>query len=135
MFEFFDHTADLGLRVRAADLDRLFEDAGAGLFSMIVDPLPLHVERELVLRVDGTRHDHLLFDWLNELLYLFETEHLVCGSFHVQTGAAGLQAKVGAEPLDERKHRLQHEVKAITYHGLRVERTGDEWLAEVIVDI
>jgi SHS2 domain-containing protein len=30
---------------------------------------------------------------------------------------------------------LSHEVKAITYHGLAVERTADGWRAEVVVDI
>ena len=36
---------------------------------------------------------------------------------------------------DQARHALAHEVKAITYHRLKVERTADGWLAEVIVDI
>ena len=47
----------------------------------------------------------------------------------------GLTARAWGEPLDRTRHDLQHEVKAITYHGLRVEPAPDGWLAEVIVDI
>ncbi len=47
----------------------------------------------------------------------------------------GLTGVAWGEPLDHTRHELAHEVKAITYHGLRVERTADGWLAEVIVDI
>ena len=48
---------------------------------------------------------------------------------------AGLTATVRGEPFDPARHVLAHEVKAITYHELKVVRDGDQWLAEVIVDI
>jgi SHS2 domain-containing protein len=79
--------------------------------------------------------DYLLFDWLKELLYHFAADHLLLGSFAVQTTDTGLTGKAWGEPLDRSRHLLEHEVKAITYHGLRVEQTVDGWLAEVIVDI
>ncbi len=135
MYEHFEHTADLGLRVTAPDLPRLFEDAAAGLFAMIVEPLPRTGDWERALRVEGERYDYLLVDWLSELLYLFESERVVLGRFDVCLDGTTLAAKVGGEPLDATRGRLLHEVKAITYHGLTVERSGDGWLAEVIVDI
>jgi SHS2 domain-containing protein len=46
-----------------------------------------------------------------------------------------LRAAAWGEPVDPARHELDHEVKAITYHGLKLERDGDGWLAEVIVDI
>ena len=49
--------------------------------------------------------------------------------------ASGLTAAARGEPIDRRRHEMDMEVKAITYHGLKVQRDGDGWLAEVIVDI
>jgi protein archease len=135
MYETFDHTADLGLRVRAATLAELFADAARGLFSLIVD---LDQVRPLVERhfeIAGTRRDDLLFDWLNELLYTFESQRLLLAEFLVDVHDQGLRATARGEPFDEHRHPLDHEVKAITYHGLKVEPTDDGWLAEVIVDI
>ena len=36
MYEVFEHTADLGLRVRADSLQSLFVEAARGMFAMIV---------------------------------------------------------------------------------------------------
>ena len=134
MYEFFDHTADVGLRVRAAELSALFEDAAAGLFAIIVDAPLGEVTLEREFRISGTRHDYLLFDWLNELLYVFDTERIVFGQFAVEFTPDGIRAKAGGAPADSAR-QLLHEVKAITYHALKVEHTGEGWLAELIVDI
>ncbi len=136
MYEVFEHTADLGLRVRASDWNELFADAGKGLFSMIVDNLAdVRPEQSVSIRIEGQDREYLLFDWLNELLYRFDSEHLVFSQFEVQVNDGGLHATVRGEPLDPDRHRLDHEVKAITYHRLKVEQTADGWEAEVIVDI
>jgi SHS2 domain-containing protein len=136
MFETFEHTADLGLRIRAGDLDTLFAEAAQALFSAIVEDLATVRPLQAVeVRIEGSDRELLLFDWLKELLYHFDAEHLVFGRFEVHVRDNGLTATAWGEPLDRDRHVLEHEVKAITYHGLRVERVGDGWEAEVIVDI
>lgn len=136
MYETFDHTADVGLRIRAATIDELFVDAARGLYSLLVanlnDIQPVEV-RELSLASEA--YDFLLFDWLAELLFAFEADRFVGCRFDVRVTSEGLTASITGESIDERRHRLEHEVKAITYHELRCEPTPDGWLAEVIVDI
>jgi SHS2 domain-containing protein len=136
MYETFEHTADLGLRVRAADLNTLFAEAAAALFSVIVEDLKsVEPRRPVEIQLDGNDREYLLFDWLKGLLYQFDTGHLLFSRFDVQVGADGLTATAWGEPLDRARHVLDHEVKAITYHGLSVAQTTDGWHAEVIVDI
>jgi SHS2 domain-containing protein len=136
MYEIFDHTADLGLRVRAPDLETLFVEAARALFSVIVASLDdVRPVRERSFAVAGTERDYLLFDWLSELLYIFETERLVLAEFSVHLNAEGLSAVARGEPLDPSRQVFAHEVKAITYHGLKVEQTASGWQAEVIIDI
>lgn len=136
MYETFDHTADLGLRIQAADLNTLFAEAGLALQSALVEDLTAIAEEqsvEFALPADDV--EYLLFDWLRTLLYRFETERLLFRRFDVTIGADGLRATGYGEPMDFARHEPAHEVKAITYHDLRVEQTADGWLAEVIVDI
>jgi SHS2 domain-containing protein len=136
MFETFDHTADLGLRIRAPDLDSLFVEAATALFSIIVEDLTAVTPKQAVgIELANEEVEYLLFDWLKTLLYHFDAEHLVCSRFEVNIHGGGLTGKAWGEPLDRSRHELSHEVKAITYHGLRVERTEDGYLAELIVDI
>ncbi len=136
MHELFAHTADLGLRIRAADLDTLFVEAAQCLFGAIVEDLAtVRPLRKIDVRLPADAIDYLLFDWLRALLYHFDAEHLLFGKFAVQVTDAGLTASAWGEPLDRARHNLEHEVKAITYHGLSVTKVGAEWEAELIVDI
>ena len=136
MYEFFEHTADLGLRVRAPDLKSLFEEAGRGLMSMIIDnPEEIRLGQEVSICIDGSETDYLLFDWLNELLYRFDGEGLLFGDFNVELHPTGLKAIARGEQLTTDRHQLSREVKAITYHQFQVEQTADGWQAELIVDI
>jgi SHS2 domain-containing protein len=136
MFETFEHTADLGLRIRAADLDTLFAEAAQALFSVLVEDLAtVRPTQSVAVNLQEDDRELLLFDWLKQLLYHFDAEHLLFGKFDVKVQPAGLTATAWGEPLDRSRHVLDHEVKAITYHGLRIEQVTDAWVAEVIVDI
>lgn len=136
MFQIFAHTADAGLRVNASGLDLLFEDAGRGFFSLIVDDLAEIQPRVCKqFKLSGSDIEYLLFDWLNELLFAFDHDRLLFYRFEVSVQKGGLEATAFGEPLDLNRHHLLHEVKAITYHGLTVKQTEEGWDAEVIVDI
>jgi SHS2 domain-containing protein len=136
MYEYFEHTADLGIRVRAANVNSLFAEAATALFAAVVDGLDtVRPTRHVEVAVEGTELDFLLFDWLRELLFRFDVDHLLLSKFDVTVSETGLKGAARGEPIDPARHVLSHEVKAITYHGLRVEKEGDGWVAEVIVDI
>jgi SHS2 domain-containing protein len=136
MYEHFEHTADLGLRVRAPDVNSLFAEAATALFAAIVDDInSVRPDYAVEVHIEGTDLEYLLFDWLRELLYQFDAEHMVFSQFDVSVDGGGLAATAWGERLDPARHILAHEVKAITYHGLSVSDEGSEWVAEVIVDI
>ncbi len=136
MYEFFSHTADLGLRVRAATLDELFADAARGLVRMLVaNPEAVECVDERTFSLQSDNIEYLLFDWLSELLYLFETSAWLPGQVAVSVQANRLEATCRGEAVDRDRHNLEHEVKAITYHNLRVEQENGAWIAELIVDI
>lgn len=136
MHELFEHTADLGLRATAPDLNALFAEMAACLAAaMLEDPACVRPLEETRIELPGTDREFLLFDWLKELLSRFDTDRVLFASFDVRVTDTGLTATARGEPFDPDRHAFAHEVKAITYHELKVVHNGDEWLAEVIVDI
>jgi SHS2 domain-containing protein len=136
MFELFEHTADLGLRARADSLEALFVDAARGVLAMLVgDPASVQPLTTKMITLSADEPAYLLFDWLSELLYAFETDRLLLAEFDVTIDGNKLIATCRGEAMDESRHRMEHEVKAITYHGLRLEKNAAGWFAEVIVDI
>ncbi len=136
MFETFDHTADIGLRIEAATLEELFVDAARGLMSLLVENIDA-VQPTLTetIQLTGTETDYLLFDWLNELLFRFETRGMLFCEFNVRLNEQVLEATIRGEPFERSRHRMAHEVKAITYHGLSVEQTDNGWSVELVLDI
>lgn len=136
MFSVFEHTADIGLRLESPTFEELLIEAGRGLLSLLVDnPEDLRPEITRTLDIAGNENDLLLFDWLNELLYLADVDDLLFSEFEVGLTEKGITATVRGEVLDPARHRLSHEVKAVTYHGLKVEQSPAGWQGEVILDI
>jgi SHS2 domain-containing protein len=136
MYETFEHTADLGLRIRAGNLDTLFAEAAQAMFSvMVVDLDAVRPREELRIALEDDDPAALLRRWLGELLYEFCTRRWLFSQFEVAVRPDGLTAVARGEPMDDERHEMDLEIKAVTWHGLKLEREGDGWLAEVIVDI
>jgi SHS2 domain-containing protein len=136
MYEVFEHTADLGLRIHAATLADLCADAARGLGAVITGDLaqirPLAEER---FDIAGTDPVWLLYDLLSEVHAAFELRRMLFCDFQVSHDATGLQVVGRGEPYDSAVHTLAHEVKAITQHELDVRHDAAGWQATVIVDI
>ena len=107
MYETFEHTADVGLRVRAADLPDLFAETGRALFSIMVDNYDdVQPAETIALHVHAADVEDLLFDWISELIFTFEMRHLLLCRFDVTIDdETGLHAEAVGELLDEHRHR------------------------------
>ena len=136
-FEPVDHTADLALRIWAPDLEGLFRQAARGMMGLVTEPGAVRPEGQYELTIAGIDLEELLVSWLGELLYRLETEQLLlteCRRLRIERGPGGfrLTATMRGEPFDARRHRLAAEIKAATYHGLRI-APGTEGGYEVTV--
>lgn len=132
-YEELDHTADAGIRAYGATLEELFENAAAGLFSLITDLEKVRAVGEVKVRVQADDLGSLMVNWLSELLFLHETQRLLLCEFDVALDGLTLDAHARGERIDKRRHTLNLVVKAVTYHGLKVDPT--KGVAEVIFDI
>jgi protein archease len=122
-FEVIDHTADVGIIAYGSNLKEAFANSAYGMFSLIAD---LDGVKEKVSRkvdIHSTDQEALLVDWLNELLYLFDVEHIIFKRFEIiALSQKRLQARVYGEKVDASRHQLKTAVKAATYHMLKIEK-------------
>ena len=106
------------------------------LSDAIADPALLTGTGEKSLSVAGTDWPDLMVNWLRELLYIWHGEGcLVKGSDISFISETRLSARVVFDPYDPDKHVLENEIKAVTYHDIRVEETGTGWQATIIFDV
>jgi len=133
-FEFFDHTADIGVRVFGATREELFVNAAAALWEAI-GVRKKEEGRRKKFRIEAGSVEDLLHDWLSELLFEFSAHGVVYDEVEISNLKSRIiEATVSGGPADLSEARV--EVKAVTYHQLRVEQRADgSWMATVIFDV
>jgi len=133
-FEFFDHTADIGVRVFGATQEELFVNAAAALYESI----GVRKKEEggiKKVRIEAESVEDLLHDWLAELLFELSAHGVIFDDIQSATLSAQVfEATARGGRVDWSEARA--EVKAVTYHQLRVEQRADgSWMATVIFDV
>ncbi len=134
-FEIIDHTADVGIAAYGADMSQAFANAARALFSLIteLDDVAEVLHRDVELTAPD--QESLLVEWLNELIYLFDTDNIIFKRFDItQLNNTQLKARSYGEKVDKSKHKLKTGVKAATYHMLKVDK-GDVYKVQVLFDI
>jgi len=138
-YETFEHGADIGVRGYGRTLEEAFANGARALFALMVENFAEIAPREEVpVAVSAEVLDELFVTWLNRLLTLSALEHRVFADFEVKIHREEgfrLEARARGEPLDPERHLLEVEVKGATFTLARVEREGDLWVAQCVVDV
>jgi SHS2 domain-containing protein len=145
MYEIIDHTADIGIHAAGKDLKEVFIRAAEGMFDVMVESranllpaitVPVHIKTGDSSKTGLGPHENLFVKWLQELLYIFETRHIVPTHFFIdEVSDNELEGCVKGLKFDSTRHHLKCQIKAVTYHKLSVEKKPDGWHATVIFDI
>ena len=130
------HTADIGMLIRGRDREELLLNAAQALYSNLFRATGLAERLERVVTIDSPDGDALLIDWLNELIYLFDTDRLAFLRFQVELlTECRLRVRCFGEYIDTSRHRVVRDVKAATYHEAHVQRVEDGYTVRVILDV
>jgi len=136
-YQIIEHTADLALRVYAKDLKGLFRNAAVAVFEISAEKISSKnppQKESLPLEQKAATLDELFINWLNELLSLSATREMVFTDFKInKINEHALEATVTGEAFSG--YRINKEIKAATYSGLKIENSGSDWQAEVILDV
>jgi len=135
-FEAIEHTADVGYKLFAPTLAELFVAGGRALFSTITNPDSIKADFSRSISVTADDQENLLVAWLSELNYRFLVEHELFSEFIIETLTPhSIDAVVRGEKIDQNRHEIFTEIKAVTYHGLYIRQSADGWEAQVIFDV
>jgi SHS2 domain-containing protein len=135
-FEIIDHTADIGIIAYGADMKQVFANAALGLFNLMadLDEFKEDIRRELQISAEDV--EVLLVAWLNELIYIFDVEHVIFKRFEInELTSTQIKARCFGEKIKPRQHKLKREIKAATYHMLKINKEEGGYKVQVIFDI
>ena len=136
-YEYVEHTADMGLRVRGTNLSEFLTNAAQGLFETIAVVETVDEIASIQIRLTAESVEDLFVAWLDELIFQHETKEIFFKRAAVQQcSETEVSATVYGEPANFDKHEVYTEIKSVTYHQLQVVQKPDgSWFAQVIFDL
>jgi SHS2 domain-containing protein len=135
MYKIIDHTADIGLEITGADLAGLFLSAAEGLVAVAVETNGRARLSFVDIRLSADDSEQLLVRWLRELVLMLEKGKVPSKFIIKDISPQNVSARVGFAPYSEEGHKFLHEIKAVTYHDLKITKSGGQLRATVIFDI
>jgi len=138
-YTLIEHTADIGIRVKAKNLKELFKNTALAMFEIMAEKKPNTENRtprteNVIIKQKADNLEELLVNWLNELLSLSATKELIFFKFKInKLDKNNLEAEVSGYEI--KNYKVNTEIKAATYHQLKLEKNPSGWSAEVIFDV
>jgi len=135
-FRILEHPSDLGIEAWGNDLAEVFRQSALALTSLVVEPTSVRALERRTLQIRGTDTENLLVRWLSEILYLYDGEDFLVSEAEVQNiDETTIDSTLVGEILDMTVHELRTDVKAVTYHQLKVSHETGNWRAIVYLDL
>ncbi len=136
-YRLLDHTADIGIEVYGQTKKEALANTVEAMFDLIVESDSIAALEEKQLSVSGADTADMLIKLLREALYLLHGQSWLCKTCEIlEMEEEHIAARLQGEPYDVKKHLLKMEIKAVTYHTLKIEQVADKgWRARVIFDV
>lgn len=128
--------ADLTVEAWGETLEEAFANIALAMFNAITPLEGVEIKTSTTIEAEGDDLESLLFNFLDELLYVNDVDHLIFKelSLSLDMGGMRIRAECGGEAFELGRHEQGIAVKAVTFHLMLVERAGDEWLVRVVFD-
>jgi len=132
--------ADVAFEIFGKNENELFENAALAIAEQTSDIKSIEGKQKKVIELTSETLETLLFDFLSELIYLKDVHQIIFKKSKVsitkgKDGTYSLKATVSGDIINQKKHILKSDIKAITYHMFKVEETPKGLVAFVVVDI
>ena len=135
-YEEIPHTADIAIRTRGKNLKELFANAAYAMFDIIADLEGLKSSLSIDIKLESSSKEDLLVSWLDELLYNFYTKGIIFAEFGIDyISNTQLVARARGRHVGENKNRLKREIKAATYHDLKIKEENDGLSVDIVFDV
>jgi len=138
-FKFLEHTADIKFQAFGKNLNELFENSALALKEVMTeDKIKEKTTESIFLNVDGKGEEGALHEFLEELLFLFETRGFLLSkikkiSVKQDDGEYFIEAEISGDKAEN--YKISDHVKAVTYNDMFVKKEKSRWVSQVVLDV
>ena len=136
-YRYIEHPSDVGFEAYGATLEVLFANAALAMYSFMTDVDEIETAEEREVAVQAEDLYSLMFDWLDEMLFLFESDSLVMKNFDIIVDELqfNITGMCRGGRFDPAKHESGIIIKAVTYNMMEVKKKNAVWCARVVLDV
>jgi SHS2 domain-containing protein len=135
-YRVLNRSSELVIKVFGGTQAELFANSAFALFDLLVDLEKIEVRDCLQLEVEGADRDDLMVNWVRELLYLFQGGDYLVKEVKLQEIKENyVRGEVRGEKFDPDRHEIRREIRGVAYDQSRMEKTGDQWTAQMIFEL
>jgi len=131
-FEFIEHTADIKFQAFGSSIEESFENAGLAMFNIMFSG-KVKGKLKKSIKVKGKDNESLLYNFLEELLFLLDTKDFFLASCKVKISGKNLEAELIGDSV--KNYETNIDVKAVTYNEMFVRQKKGKWVCQVVVDV
>jgi SHS2 domain-containing protein len=132
--------ADVAFEAGGKTLGELFQEAALAVTNtMVKDVRTIEQKTSKSIEVGAENVEMLLFHFLQELIFYKDAELLLFNKFELaieqKNSTWHLRGKAYGEEISRDRHQLLVDVKAVSLHNFKVQKTPQGWQATVIIDV
>ena len=133
-YKFLEHTADAKFQAFGKNLEEAFSNAALAMFSIMIDPSKVKNKIKREFEVIGKDKKSLLYKFLEEILFLLDTEGFVLNKVEkLEIVEDNLKAVLVGDNIEG--YELSGDIKAVTYNDMVIEEKDKAYMVQVVVDL
>lgn len=132
-YEFLDHTADIKIRAYGKTLEEAYSSLIEAFANHLGKGEKISPKRGKVINVAGDDQKSLLYNFLDELIYLLDAENFLVAKGEVFFRGNNLKAELYGD--DSSKYKSLDYIKAATYSEMQIEKNDNGYVIQVVLDV
>jgi len=131
--------ADIAIEAYGKNLEELFENSALAIFEESANLKNVKEKEKKSIKINAPNIEDLLYDFLSEILFLKDTYSIIFKKSKIKIQKKGkkyhLNAELYGEEIDRERHELGNDIKAITLHMFKIEKTKKCYKGMIVVDV
>lgn len=138
-FHYIEHVSDAMAEAHGRTLSEVFANSAKALVNIVCDLSKIDLNKSVIVETEGFDQISLLYNWLEKVLLTLLVDNMALANFEVTIERSRDKYKLTSmcrgEGFSEQKHHYKVEVKAITYHEMKIFKRNDMFIVQFLVDL
>ena len=134
-FKFLEHTADIKFQAYGKNLNEVFENSAYAMLNVLSES-KIKSKIKKNIHVKGMDLENLLYNFLEELLFLFDSENFILSKIRkIKIDKKNFKLKAEITGDKSSNYKINLGIKAVTYNEMFVKKMKDKWVSQVVIDV